>query len=72
MFFLKKPSLVILTTVSFFWLGEKSIVFVGPFEVLHGYPREVACPVTSRVHASSFSLLFSLSVRDGLIDSGGN
>ena len=26
-------------------------MFVGPFEVLHGYPREVACRVTTRTHA---------------------
>ena len=31
-------------------------MFVGPLEVLHGYPREVACHVTTRAHASS--LLF--------------
>ena len=32
-----------------------NIVFAGPFEVLHGYPREVACHVTT--HARSLSLL---------------
>ena len=26
-------------------------MFVGPFEVLHGYPREVACHVTTRAHS---------------------
>ena len=36
---------------------RKNIVFVGPFEVLHGYPREVACHVTTRARSLSLLLL---------------
>ena len=38
-------------------LRERKLWIAGPFEVLHGYPREATCHVTPRTSVSPFFFL---------------